>query len=90
MNRNGIKKLSSRFYKFYLVRPPSNANADHLAEQLMGIKSVEEVFVTDGDYGFVVKARFFDGKEQEDIQEYITKRLGGNYGMVTSHYQYKK
>ncbi len=91
-NGNGarIRRLSKRFYKFYFVQPPMNADADHLAEQLIDIKNVEEVFVTDGDYGFIVKTRFFEGKEPDDAYNYISKRLGSNFGKVTSYYQYRK
>jgi DNA-binding Lrp family transcriptional regulator len=89
-NGTPIKRLSKKFYKFYFVHPPKNADADRLAEQLIGIKNVEEVFVTDGDYGFVVKARFFEGKEPDDAQNFLLKKMGGNFGKVTSYYQYKK
>ena len=89
-NGTNVRRLSKKFYKFYLVHPPKNADADHLAEQLIGIKNVEEVFVTDGDYGFVVKARFFDRKEPDDAYNYLSRKLGGNFGRVTSYYQYKK
>jgi len=54
-----VKRLNKKFYKFYFLQPPENVNADHIAEQLIDIKNVEEVYVTDGDYGFVVKTRFF-------------------------------
>ncbi len=92
VNGNGvsIRRLGKKFYKFYFVHPPMNADADRLAEQLIGIKNVEEVFVTDGDYGFVVKTRFSDGKEPDDAYNYISKKLGSNFGEVTSYYQYKK
>lgn len=97
MNNNGkkgngthVRRLNRKFYKFYFIHPPKNANADHLAEQLIEIKNVEEVFVTDGDYGFVVKARFFDGKEPDDAYNYLSRKLGSNFGRVTSYYQYKK
>ena len=84
------RRMEKRFYKFYLIHPPKDSNADHLAEQLIGIKNVEEVFVTDGDYGFVVKTRFFEGAEPDDAYNYISKRIGNNFGKVTSYYQYKK
>ena len=91
-NGNGtqIRRLGRVSYKFYLVHPPANSNADMLAEQLMEIKNVEEVFVTDGDYGFIVKTRFSEGKGSDDAYNYISKRLGSNLGEVTSYYQYKK
>lgn len=89
-NNGTVRRLDKDFYKFYLIHPPENADADHVAEQLINIKNVEEVFVTDGDYGFIVKARFFDGKEPDDAYNYIFKKLGSNFGRVTSYYQYRK
>jgi hypothetical protein len=85
-----VRRLNKKFYKFYFVHPPKNADADHLAEQLIGIRNVEEVFVTDGDYGFVVKTRFFVGEEPDDVFNYISKKLGSNFGRATNYYQYKK
>jgi hypothetical protein len=85
-----VRRITKKFYKFYFLQPPTNVNADRIAEQLIGIKNVEEVFVTDGDYGFIVKTRFFEGQEPDDAFNFISKRLGSNYGKVTSYYQYKK
>lgn len=83
-----IRLTSNRSYKFYFVEPQENANTSNIAEKLINIKEVEEVFVTDGDYGFIVKAKYSDGKE-DNAYKYLS-RLGGNFGKVTSYYQYKK
>ena len=85
-----VKRIESKFYKFYFVQPPINVDANRVAERLIGIKNVEEVFVTDGDYGFIVKTRFFEGEEPYDAYNYISKKLGSNFGKVTSYYQYRK
>jgi hypothetical protein len=74
---------------FYLIEPKDNSNADILAERLMAIKDVEEVFVTDGDYGFVVRTKFGDSKS-DGAYSYLSKKFGGSFGKVTSYYQYKK
>lgn len=85
-----IKRSNGRHYNFYLIEPPENADANHLAEQLITMKNVEEVLVTDGDYGFIVKT-ITSGKNGDNaVCNYISKRLGGNFGRATSHYQYKK
>jgi hypothetical protein len=89
-NNAQIRRIDNKIYKFYFVKPPENSNADHLAEQLISMKGVEEVFVTDGDYGFIVKTRFFDGMKSDGVHNYISKRLGSDFGRVTSYYQYKK
>ena len=61
-----------------------------LPKELIGMRNVEEVFVTDGDYGFVVKTRFSNGKEPDDVSNYLSRTLGSSFGKVTSYYQYKK
>ncbi|MGI0100329.1 MAG: hypothetical protein ACREBH_01220 [Candidatus Micrarchaeaceae archaeon] len=84
-----IKRIDGKSYKFYLVHPPEDTNASDLAEQLISIKNVEEVFVTDGDYGFLVKVKSFGMDESDGVNDYLSKKLGNSFGRITSHYQYK-
>ena len=86
------RKSSKRqaFYKFYFLRPKENADADLIAERLMDLSSVQEVFLTEGDFGYVVKARFFNGKEPKDVTNYISKAVDNKFGEVLSHMEYKK
>ncbi len=69
------RRIGNRPYKFYFVEPAENADADSFAERLMGLKNVEEVFVTDGDYGFVVKARVSDSTGKDSTGASISKML---------------
>ncbi len=85
-----IKRDGRKFYKFYLVNPKDNADPDTVAEKLIGFEDVEEVYVTDGDYGFIVKTRFRDGKEPTDVYNYIHNKIDSKYGEITSYYKYKK
>ena len=78
------------FYKFYFLKPKANADADLIAERLMDLSSVQEVFLTEGDYGYVVKARFFNGKEPKDVTNYIAKAVDKKFGAVMSHMEYRK
>ena len=77
-------------HKFYFVRPKENANAGELAEKLLGLRSVEEVFVTDGDCGFIVKARLTNNREPKEVAAYISKNIGSRYGRVMSYLEYRK
>lgn len=89
---NGHAKTRKKgiLHRFYLIEPKPNANADQLAEKLISLKSVEEVFLSDGDYGFIVKVRFLDGKEPSDVAHYIKGRIASRFGTVDSYYQYRK
>lgn len=78
------------FYKFYFLKPKENADADSIAERLMDLSSVQEVFLTEGDFGYVVKARFFNGKEPKDVKNYISKAVDKRFGEVLSHMEYRK
>ena len=77
-------------HRFYFIEPRQNADAEELAEKLISLKPVEEVFLTDGDYGFVVKTRFFKGDEPGDITKYIARNVSRRFGKVVSYYQYRK
>jgi hypothetical protein len=77
-------------YNLYFVKPKENADAGGIAEKLMALKSVKEVLMTEGDCGFVVKAKFIDGKEPVEVANYISKNISSRYGKAVSHYEYKK
>jgi hypothetical protein len=85
-----IKRCNGRSYSFYLIEPSENANADNMAEKLITLKDVIEVNVTDGDYGFIVKAKLPKDNKHDAAYNYLSKRLGSNFGRVTSYYQYTK
>ncbi len=90
--RNRIAKAKKKgvLHRFYLIEPKPNANADQLAEKLISLKPVEEVLLADGDYGFIVKVRFLDGKEPMDVVNYLKEKIAVKFGTVDSYYQYRK
>ncbi len=77
-------------HRFYLIEPKPNVDAGKLAEKLVALKHVEEVFLSDGDYGFIVKVRFLDGKEPSCVANYLKTNLAGRFGTVDSYYKYRK
>ena len=83
-----MRGARTRLHKFYLIKPRENANIDELAERLISLKNVVEVLVTDGDYGFVVKAKFSTEKDTEEAEKYIHNNIDRKFGVVTSHYRY--
>ena len=48
------------------------------------------VFITEGDCGFVVKARLTGSKEPIDVSDYISRKISSRYGKVVSYYEYRK
>jgi hypothetical protein len=89
MNPHKRTKKSS-LHRFYLISPKQNLDAGLIAERLLSLKPVEEVFLTDGDFGYIVKARFSKEDEPKDVTRYIERYVDQKFGKVVSYYQYKK
>jgi DNA-binding Lrp family transcriptional regulator len=77
-------------HRFYFIKPKPNSNADEVAEKLISLKQVESVFLTEGDCGFIVKARITKDKEPKGILKYILGNVGNRYGRVVSYCEYRK
>lgn len=88
VGRSG-KRVSKRF-RFMLIGPREDADADSLAERLIALKDVEEVFITEGDYGYLVKVRMGEETEGGKLESYIKKNVAEKFGTVTSHYSIKR
>lgn len=89
VNTTPSRKKGS-LHRFYLIEPRPNADAGRIAEKLIALKQVEEVFLSDGDYGFIVKVRFLDGKEPPDVENYLKENVATRFGTVDSYYRYRK
>ena len=44
-------------YRFFLVKPNPLQDPKRTMQRLMKLKHVEEVHMTEGEYGYIVKAR---------------------------------
>ncbi len=76
----------SKGYHYFFVKPRKPGNVHKVAERLMRIDNVKEVSVTEGEYGFVVKAH--ESEEEEKVVGQITKVVGGNTIKALCHYRY--
>ncbi len=90
MSGGKVTRKRGSLHRFYLVEPKPNVNADKLAEKLIALKQVEEVLLSDGDYGYLVKVRFTDGKEPVAVVNYLKDKVAARYGVVDSYYEYRK
>ena len=86
--RAGRRSISGR--RFYLIAPKQNVNANELAGKLIGLRTVEEVFLSDGAYGFIVKVRLLKGKAANEVVKYIRKKVATRFGTADTHYRYSK
>ncbi len=77
-----------RLHNFYFIKPIPNVDADSLSEKLLGIKGVEEVHVTEGGSGFLVRAKYSAGAK--DVGEQIAKSMNSRYNLSLSYYSFNK
>ncbi len=83
------KRISGRF-GFVFIDPEENADANAVAEKLIAIENVEEVFVTEGDYGYLVKVRLDDETDGKKFLDYMKRNVSPRLGSVTSYYSIKR
>ena len=75
MNRKNIRMVSHGYHYFF-VRPGRNKDLHAAARKLMGIRKVREVEITEGDYGFVIRAHDVRDGDKAMVKE-IAKAVGG-------------
>ncbi len=79
-----------KLHRLFFVKPKENTNADKLAEKFAGFDSVDEVLLTEGDYGFIVKARMDSLEESKELVKCISEASSGTCCTAISYYKYKK
>jgi hypothetical protein len=79
---NRVKSVRRNFCKFYVANPKENMNMDELANGLIALKNVAEVYITDCicNSGILVKTRF--DEEPKDLENFLSKHLGKRYGEI--------
>ena len=85
MEEGKIRRVSHG-YHYFLVRPATACDVHRSAKRMMGIERICEVLVTEGEYGFVVKARATHGAHYTAAR--IGRVVGGGVSAVTGHYMY--
>ncbi len=75
-------------YDYFLVKPAVNGDAHKSALRLMEIDRVREVAITEGAYGFVVRAEQ-DGNRKKLGKE-LAKAVGGSSTKAVCYCQYVK
>lgn len=81
-------RRNDRFYNLFFIKPKENINAYKYAENLASIKNVAEVMITEGECGYIVKAK---ESNNTDINIMTKSRLARrSYKKIASYYQYRK
>ncbi len=81
---NGEKIESGPFCVFRIIDAPKGANPDELAESLIEMKNVVEIFLEEISNGFSVRAKFARGKKPVDVIKYMASHLDRKFGIVAS------
>lgn len=82
-SKNNLVSGSSAF-RFFFIRPVNGPDAAAVARRLLSVRNAIEVLITEGDFGFVVKAEYSDGKDELD--SFIEKNF--EYRKVVCYYRY--
>ena len=80
--RTSVSKRKGKLHKLFFVGPKPNAIIDNLAERLIELRLVQEVFLEDHNSGYVAKIRFFAGSQPKRPESYIASLISKDYGKV--------
>ena len=83
-----VANKTSGGFDYFFVKPLLYGNAHASARKLAGIRGVREVALTEGEYGFVVKADPSDSSDSS-IHDEIISAVGGTLSHAVCHCQYR-
>jgi len=85
-----VKRNGKTYHKFFLIKPKPGMDLNALANDLVSLPDVLEVYATEGTIGFMVKARFDGEREPEEVAHYIEKNVSKDYGTLVSYINFKR
>ncbi len=87
-----VKRITnaSGSFDYFFVKPSRKGDVHKAARKLIGIKGIREVAITEGDYGFVVKADFLYERDNNFLYKEIMKAVGGTSNKAVCHCEYHK
>ena len=77
-------------YKYFFIKPAVKENVYKTAKKLIGLGRIREVAITEGDYGFVVKATPLNENQRDPLIRKIIEIVGGSSGDAICLCQYSK
>jgi hypothetical protein len=87
---NRTIRRRNRGYNLFFVKPGRNADVHKTAKKLIEIERIKEVIITEGAYGFVVKADVHYEESALDLKKEIAKVVGGSSRGAVCYCQYSK
>jgi hypothetical protein len=78
---SGSKKRG-RLHKLFFADPKPNGVIEKLADRLIELRLVQEVFLEDHNSGYMAKIRFLEEEEPEKPEVYIARHISKDFGTV--------
>ncbi len=84
MNRKNKKASGAKgkLHRLLFVDPKDTVSMDELADRLIALRLVQEIFLADHEKGYVAKVRFFPEREPRDARAYVSGQMSRDYGSV--------
>ncbi len=76
--------------RYFFVKPVVKENVYKTAKRLIGMERVKEVAITEGDYGFVIKAAPLNDSQSDYLFRKIMEVVGGSSNNAVCLFQYSK
>ena len=90
MKNDPIRMRAAR-ESFLLLNPNSKKSSHEVAKEIAACRGVRKVFITSGEFGFVVSTAEEKSADIEDVSRRVRKSIGiGKAKAVKSHYVYTK
>ena len=86
-----MRKIANNpLHKFLFLKPKENIDVRKVADKLLSIKNVQEVILTEGDVGYIVKTRLFSDKSDRETEKLVTKSIGSKLGAAVACGSFRK
>lgn len=89
MRNNAHRRIrrNGQQYSLFFIKPKERTDAHKRAESLARMANVTEVMVTEGECGFIVKAKATPHEANSRRQVALARN---SYKKIASYYQYRK
>ncbi len=91
-NTKELKKNKEQINEcgFFFIEPQENTNARRTASILLNINNIKEVFITEGDYGFIARTNTSDEVILDHVANSISQQVSKSFKRLSSYYKIKK
>ena len=84
------KRRGNPLHKFFFPKPKTDVDSKAVMEKLFSLKNVQEVIMTEGDVGYIVKTRLFSDKSDRETERLIARSIGGKLGAAVVCSSFRK